>query len=103
MCFFHLFRHLESIKPLTNEEEYQEFVQLSQNFETTLGNKLQRWLQLKWWTADNYVSDWWEEYVYLRGRSPLMINSNYYCIDSMKTITHVQAARAANVVNLAFQ
>ena len=103
LCFFHHFRHLESIKPLTNEEEYQEFVQLSQNFETTLGNKLQRWLKLKWWTADNYVSDWWEEYVYLRGRSPLMINSNYYCIDSMKTITHVQAARAANVVNLAFQ
>ena len=101
MCL--LFRHLESIKPLTNDEEYQEFVQLSQNFETKLGNKLQRWLQLKWWTTDNYVSDWWEEYVYLRGRSPLMINSNYYCIDSMKTITHVQAARAANVVNLAFQ
>jgi len=24
------------------------------------------------------VSDWWEEYVYLSGRSPIMINSNYY-------------------------
>lgn len=24
------------------------------------------------------VSDWWEEYVYLRGRSPIMVNSNYY-------------------------
>lgn len=24
------------------------------------------------------VSDWWEEYIYLRGRSPLMVNSNYY-------------------------
>lgn len=24
------------------------------------------------------VSDWWEEYVYLRGRSPLVVNSNYY-------------------------
>lgn len=24
------------------------------------------------------VSDWWEEYVYLRGRSPMVVNSNYY-------------------------
>lgn len=26
------------------------------------------------------VSDWWEEYIYLRGRSPLMVNSNYYAM-----------------------
>lgn len=26
------------------------------------------------------VSDWWEEYVYLRGRSPIMVNSNYYAM-----------------------
>jgi len=31
------------------------------------------------------VSDWWEQYVYLRGRSPLMINSNYYCLVSTYT------------------
>lgn len=24
------------------------------------------------------VSDWWEEYIYLRGRGPIMVNSNYY-------------------------
>lgn len=24
------------------------------------------------------VSDWWEKYVYLHGRSPIMVNSNYY-------------------------
>ena len=26
------------------------------------------------------VTDWWEQYVYLRGRSPIMINSNFYGI-----------------------
>lgn len=26
------------------------------------------------------VSDWWEQYIYLRGRSPLMVNSNYYAM-----------------------
>lgn len=24
------------------------------------------------------MSDWWEEYVYLRGRNPIVVNSNYY-------------------------
>ena len=28
------------------------------------------------------VSDWWEEYIYLRGRGPLMVNSNYYAMVS---------------------
>ena len=30
------------------------------------------------------VSDWWEEYVYLRSRSPIMINSNFYAMVSNK-------------------
>ena len=29
------------------------------------------------------VTDWWEEYVYLRGRSPIMVNSNYYGVVSI--------------------
>ena len=67
--FVFVFRHLESIRPLCDDNEFNKFVQLSKEFETTLGKRLQRWLQLKWWTSDNYVSDWWEEYVYLRGKN----------------------------------
>lgn len=26
------------------------------------------------------VTDWWEEYIYLRGRGPIMVNSNYYAM-----------------------
>lgn len=36
------------------------------------------------------VSDWWEEYVYLRGRGPIMVNSNYYgmvCVSIIWLIT----------------
>ncbi len=39
---------------------------------------MQRYLLLKSWWASNYVTDWWEQYVYLYGRSSIMINSNYY-------------------------
>lgn len=37
------------------------------------------------------VSDWWEEYIYLRGRSPIMVNSNYYAMVSRVYFTvHLQ-------------
>ena len=39
---------------------------------------MQRYLLLKSWWTSNYVTDWWEQYVYLYGRSSIMINSNYY-------------------------
>ena len=29
------------------------------------------------------ISDWWQQYVYLRSREPLMINSNYYGVVSI--------------------
>ena len=49
--------------------------------------------------VSNYVSDWWEEYVYLRGRSPIMVNSNFYGIDAiLRHPSSIQATRAANIV-----
>ena len=77
---------------------------LAKDFEKGIAKKLQRYLVLKSWWSTNYVSDWWEEYVYLRGRSPLMVNSNFYGVDAifMKPTTN-QAARAATVTNLLLQ
>ena len=50
--------------------------------------------------ANNYVTDWWERFVYLRSRGSLMINSNYYILDAYTwTPTHQQVARAANLVH----
>uniref|UniRef100_A0A672LSF9 carnitine O-palmitoyltransferase n=1 Tax=Sinocyclocheilus grahami TaxID=75366 RepID=A0A672LSF9_SINGR len=46
------------------------------------------------------VSDWWEEYIYLRGRGPIMVNSNYYAMDFLYVIpTTRQAARAGNSIH----
>lgn len=77
---------------------------LVSEFQNGIGTKLQRYLVLKSWWSSNYVSDWWEEYVYLRGRSPLMVNSNFYGIDTILTHpTNVQAARAAAVIHSCLQ
>lgn len=82
-----------------DDENYARMVRLATEFQNGIGSKLQRYLILKSWWSTNYVSDWWEEYVYLRGRSPLMVNSNFYGIDAILTHpTTIQAARAASAI-----
>uniref|UniRef100_A0A8D0TUK1 carnitine O-palmitoyltransferase n=1 Tax=Sus scrofa TaxID=9823 RepID=A0A8D0TUK1_PIG len=93
-------RYLESVKPLMKEAEFKRMTALAQDFAVSLGPRLQWYLKLKSWWATNYVSDWWEEYIYLRGRGPLMVNSNYYAMDLLYiTPTHIQAARAGNGIH----
>ncbi|KAK2176892.1 hypothetical protein NP493_633g01032 [Ridgeia piscesae] len=97
-------RYLKSVKPLMGEEDYRRMEKLVEEFKSGLGVRLQRYLILKSWWATNYVSDWWEDYVYLRGRSPIMVNSNFYGIDAvMSRPTHVQVARAANIIHSLLQ
>ncbi|XP_039309845.1 carnitine O-palmitoyltransferase 1, muscle isoform isoform X1 [Solenopsis invicta] len=92
-------RYLKSVRPLLDDENYARMEKLANEFQNGIGVKLQRYLVLKSWWTTNYVSDWWEEYVYLRGRSPLMVNSNFYGIDAILSHpTNLQAARAAAVI-----
>lgn len=93
-------RYLRSVRPLCEtDEQYERLVNMANEFEGGIAKKLQRYLLLKSWWSSNYVSDWWEEFVYLRGRSALMVNSNFYGIDALLIKpTHRQTARAANLV-----
>ncbi|CAF3913071.1 unnamed protein product [Rotaria magnacalcarata] len=97
-------RYLRTIRPLCDDTEYRRMEVLAEDFRRTIGKKLQRYLWLKWLISTNYVSDWWEKFVYLRGRSPIMVNSNFYGLDAAYIHpTTIQTARAANVVCAAFQ
>uniref|UniRef100_A0A8C4HQS6 Carnitine O-palmitoyltransferase 1, muscle isoform n=1 Tax=Dicentrarchus labrax TaxID=13489 RepID=A0A8C4HQS6_DICLA len=97
-------RYLESVHPLLDSEQYKQMEILSNDFKESKAAHLQRYLILKSWWATNYVSDWWEEYIYLRGRGPIMVNSNFYIMDLLyMTPTHRQAARAGNVVHAMLQ
>lgn len=92
-------RYLKSVRPLLDDVNYHRMEALAAEFRKGIAVKLQRYLLLKSWWATNYVSDWWEEYVYLRGRSPIMVNSNFYAIDAILVkLSSNQAARAANLV-----
>ncbi|XP_070764060.1 carnitine O-palmitoyltransferase 1, liver isoform [Enoplosus armatus] len=93
-------RYLESVRPLMDDEQYERMEGLTKDFEKNLGPRLQWYLKLKSWWASNYVSDWWEEYIYLRGRGPIMVNSNYYAMDFLYVFpTSIQAARAGNAIH----
>ncbi|XP_020786761.2 carnitine O-palmitoyltransferase 1, liver isoform isoform X2 [Boleophthalmus pectinirostris] len=93
-------RYLESVRPLMEDEQFERMKGLAKDFEKNLGPRLQWYLKLKSWWTSNYVSDWWEEYIYLRGRSPIMVNSNYYAMDFLYVFpTSIQAARAGNAIH----
>jgi len=97
-------RYLRSVRPLLDDTQYSRMEKLAEEFTSGISVKLQRYLVLKSWWSSNYVSDWWEEYVYLRGRSPLMVNSNFYGIDAiLMHPTTNQAARAATIIHTALQ
>ncbi|XP_073880321.1 palmitoyl thioesterase CPT1C isoform X13 [Macaca fascicularis] len=82
-------KYLESVRPVLSDEDFDWTAVLAQEFLRLQASLLQWYLRLKSWWASNYVSDWWEEFVYLRSRNPLMVNSNYY----------MMAARAGNAVH----
>ena len=54
----------------------------AEDFEQNQGVWLQWLLIFKSFKVTNYVTDWWERFVYLRWREPVMINSNYYIMDA---------------------
>jgi len=89
---------ITSIEPLygKDSEEVKKFQQQAEDFKKKLGPKLQRILVLKSWWAQNWVTDWWEKYIYLMGRTSICINSNYYILDhGYWQPTYRQVSRAA--------
>lgn len=83
-----------------DSDEYHEFEMEAKKFKSGVGVKLQRALVLKSWWAQNWITDWWEKYVYHMCRAPLAINSNYYIGDlSHWQPTHRQVSRAASVTH----
>lgn len=93
-------KYLESVEALQTSEQFERTRALAETFVSKEAPKLQRLLMLKSWWVTNYVSDWWLRFVYLRGRSSIMINSNYYVTDSLVPLqTDKPAARAAKMIH----
>jgi hypothetical protein len=88
-------------KILQTEDEERATKKLADAFLAEEGPSLQWRLYLKHFFSMNYISDWWEKYVYLRNREALPVSSNFYAMDSGRTVpTTVQSARAAFLTHL---
>ncbi|XP_071941024.1 carnitine O-palmitoyltransferase 1, liver isoform-like [Antedon mediterranea] len=93
-------KFMKSVKPVLSKEEYEQLKEEGKEFTKTLGTSLQFLLNLKAWWSPNFVSDWWEKYVYLASRSPLPINSNYYGFGNFTDRpTNIQSARAGAIIH----
>lgn len=89
-------RYLQSVKPILSDSDYENLERQAKSFEQKEGKVLQSKLVLKRFISTNYVSEWWERFVYLRSRGSLLINSNYYGLTYLDYLpTNNQAARAA--------
>lgn len=92
-------RYKLSMEAILTDTEKAELAEVSERFLKQEGPKFQRILKFRRFLSTNWISDWWLDFVYLRGRDSIMINSNYYGLSLRTAIpTNNQAARAANAV-----
>jgi len=92
-------KFLLSVQPLLTPEEFEEMKGKVAAFHKNEGWKLQLFLHLRTFYTTSWLWEWWEKYVYLKGRSPIMVNSNYYVLDAISyKPTHLQAARSAGLL-----
>ena len=94
-------RYLETIRPLISQQDFEKTsADAARYLASAQARRSQALLVFKAWFAGNYVSDWWEKYVYLRSRAPLLINSNYYGLGYAYHVpSKHQTARAAVIAH----
>jgi len=95
---------LKNIKPLVSLERFEEIQTEMKYFEKNEGPNLQKILQKKYETEENWVSKIWDNYAYLAGRYPLLYTNFCFGGGLKKTdLTPVyssisQASLAANLI-----
>jgi carnitine O-palmitoyltransferase 1 len=89
-------RYLDAAAQLQAPAELERTRAAAAAFLAGEGPRLQMLLSLKRLLYAHPTTDWWEKYVYLKGRESIAINSNYYVLTQGRwQPTRSQAARAA--------
>uniref|UniRef100_A0A646QE80 CarnOAT n=1 Tax=Hemiscolopendra marginata TaxID=943146 RepID=A0A646QE80_9MYRI len=71
-------KYLRTVNPLVTEEEFQQTEALVKEFGSPKGpgEKLQKLLEMKAKTTENWLSDWWLNTAYMEYRLPLVMYSS---------------------------
>jgi carnitine O-palmitoyltransferase 1, liver isoform len=95
-------KFLKSVRPILTDAEYANMEDLGESFAVNDGAKMNQYLNLRaYFWSNNYVAEFWEKYVWLRARSPLCVNSNYYILDFCDFApSRLSEARAATITAL---
>lgn len=88
-------KYLRSVKPLLNKEDYKKTEKAVEKFIKKDGRRLQLMLRLKAFRDRNWLNEWWLDYIYLKQRTPICFNSNYYATCGRHLPTSSQLDRAA--------
>ncbi|XP_065916864.1 carnitine O-acetyltransferase-like isoform X2 [Dysidea avara] len=89
-----LHKYLKAMQPLVNNDEYQKTLLAVKEFgkPNGVGEKLQRKLEERAKTHDNWLNDWWLHAAYLSYRESVMINSspsNLYTCPLVNQYTYI--------------
>ncbi|KAF9956374.1 Carnitine O-acetyltransferase mitochondrial [Modicella reniformis] len=103
-----LARYLESIRPLTTDEEYDRTVQAVKQFkESSLGPALDQRLRERVLECEqkgtSWLAEWWDEWAYFTHRDSSTFFVNYYFGFQDDPRIPTQTARAALLVSLALE
>ncbi|KJE93555.1 hypothetical protein CAOG_04324 [Capsaspora owczarzaki ATCC 30864] len=97
-------KYLKSVRPLLNDQEYATTKKLADDFIRIGGDgeRLQNMLlahrDAEVAKGTSWLWTWWEQIVYLSGRDPLPIYSNWYGLDRIDPVLTSQVGRAANAI-----
>lgn len=69
-------KYLKTIRPLVSDDAFDQTQKIVSEFGQPggEGEKLQKMVEKRAETRDNWLSDWWLEHAYLRARSPIVIH-----------------------------
>ncbi|CAK8691317.1 unnamed protein product [Clavelina lepadiformis] len=100
-------RTLSMVKPLVNEKEYATIQEAIDELKQNEGPKLQKILEKRYKTEENWLSELWDKYVYLAGRKAIPIHSNFVILGDAKfrqfcPVSH-QLSQAANHIRYAME
>ncbi|XP_076807011.1 carnitine O-palmitoyltransferase 1, liver isoform-like isoform X2 [Clavelina lepadiformis] len=100
-------RTLSMVKPLVHEKEYAAIQEAIDELKQNEGPKLQKILEERYKTEENWLSELWDKYVYLAGRSPIPVASNFCLLGDLKFKQHTpvshQLSQAANHIRYAME
>lgn len=101
-------KYLRSVRAFASDDEYAHAAAVAIEFESGIGATLQSLLEERAAEQRNWLEAWWEEFIYLRPRWPLLPWSNYLgaaISDDIAPLSMSQAGAGAMVITqlLAFR